>query len=124
MCCKTLQRAEGSSDLRKSETQDRAEHRLEVASAGGVVDTGVPTPPLLTPQHPYETPRTTQPDNKSKYPLDVRRWARRPTPVVEASADATAEPVEDTRSRRLTRAYEVGDRDVVNTVTTTAKRSA
>ena len=39
----TLQRAEGISDLRTSETQDRAEHRLEGASADGVVDTGVPT---------------------------------------------------------------------------------
>ena len=51
----TLQRAEGISDLRTSETQDRTEHRLEGASADVMVDTGVPTPPLLTPQHPYET---------------------------------------------------------------------
>ena len=92
----TLQRAEGSSDLRTSETQDRAEHRLEGASAEPMVDTGVPTPPLLTPQHPYETPRTTQPDNKSKYPLDVRRWPRRPAPVAEAPAEVQDEPVEDT----------------------------
>ena len=83
--------------MRKSETQDRAEHRLEVASAGGVVDTGVPTPPLLTPQHPYETPRTTQPDNKSKYPLDVRRWPRRQAPVAETPADTPEEPAKDTR---------------------------
>ena len=39
----TVQRAEGISNLRTSETQDRAEHRLEGASADGVVDTGVPT---------------------------------------------------------------------------------